>query len=165
MSKVNVMLMTFIFISFSAFKLLFLQGSSVPTDECSVGSLALVNCFIGVGLNCKNESGDYVIVQNGTVCINIAEVTSPAAANCNSIFDVGACIEYLANTIFVIFKIIVEFILVILSFVVNILVLVVLYLSLGLTPLPGAPFIINLLFIGPFIVGNLILIISFIPGE
>lgn len=165
MASINSMLMAFILIGFASFKLLFLQGATIPSDECDIGTLNLANCFIGISTSCEDIE---FIDDNGDVCLDFDRFIDTLDINnsdCAGLFDVGACIEYLANVIFAIVQIIISGVLVIASLIINIVLVVAIYLGIGLTPLPDAPAVINLMFIGPFILGNLILVLSFFKGD
>lgn len=165
MANLNVALITFILMGFVGFKLLYLQSETTDTGECSIGSLNVFNCFIGIETDCNNVD---FISEDGDVCLDFdrfIDTLDIDNSDCNGLFDVGACIEYLANVIFAFVQIIISFVLVTVALIINIALLLVIYITIGMVPIQGAPFIINFVFIGPFILLNIILIISFFTGD
>lgn len=163
--NINVMLVTFILMGFVGFKLLYLQSETVDTGECQIGSLNIFNCFIGIATDC--DSIDF-ISEDGDVCLDFQrfiDTLDVQESDCGGVFDVPECIAYLANVIFAIVQIFVSFILVLVALLIDIALLLVIYISIGMVPIEGAPFIINFVVIGPFILLNFVLVLSFIPGN
>lgn len=163
MAKINVILMAFVLIAWTVFKLLFLTGGDVESTECGATATSLGNCIVSVKTDCNG------LIDDGDICLNLtafADTLNIDNSDCGGIFDVGACIEYLANVIFAVVQLVVSLVLVILALVLDIVLLVAMYLTIGMTPLPApCPAVINLLLIGPFVIANLVVIVSFIPGE
>lgn len=165
--KINIMLMTFIMIGFIGFKFLFLQGTTIATEECDFGSpITYTNCFITITVNeCVEGIYDK---DNNTVCINVEDIGNVGDCSIGGIDfldDIADCLKYIGDVVFGLLKLVWAVALSILAIVGNFIILVALYVALGLTPIPNAPFIINFLMITPFAIGNILVIVSFIPGE
>ncbi len=165
MARINVMLMTFILLGFTGFKFLYFEGTTIATDDCSAGALSLTNCFIDFKGDCNENN----LVEDGAVCLDIGRFSDALDINnsdCGGgFFDVAACISYLGNIILSVIVLVVSLILTLIAFIINIVLLVVIYISIGLSPIPGAPFVINFMLIGPFILGNFVLIAGFFTGD
>jgi hypothetical protein len=172
--KINIMLVTFIMITFVGFKFLYLQ-SEIPSedvDECEFDTdkiPLLVNCFKKVRFNCQDEDGDYHIVFEGDVCINFAE-TESIDGNCVvgealEVNDLVECVVYIGNVVVLTFRIIASFILSIWALMFNVYIFVGLYIALMFATVDGAPFIIDFIVVAPLVIMNVLVIVSVIPGE
>jgi hypothetical protein len=168
MGKINIMLMTFIMIGFIGFKYLFLQGATITnSEECDfVSPVTFPNCFITVNIDCP--SGNVYDSDTKTVCINMNGFDNNEECNVNGVDflqDIADCIKFVGQVILDIMKIVWGVGLAILALVGNLIILSAIYFLIGFSPIAGAPFIINFLLITPFIIGNLLVVVSLIPGE
>jgi hypothetical protein len=162
MAKLNIILFTFILITWSVFKALMFANPMISGIE---------GAFIGFEQDCPGN----VLIHNKNVCINFAEfgnITDVCTFRSVGSFDIVSATQNVAcairigiQAIYVTVKVVFELILAIFAIIIDIVLLFGLYIALGISPIPGAPLPINAILVLPFILVNFVLVISFFTGD
>lgn len=134
--KINVILLAFILITFSVFKAAILPNQTTQTIEAAI-------------------TPPTVDFNNVTTAFN-------KVGTCSGF---TSCIEAFASAAIKLFYFIGQLFIALFWVIVDILLLAVLFLQIGFSPIPTAPTVVNVIIVGTFTVMLLVAVISFIPGE